>query len=442
PARRSRHRHRLAATAAAVALVALTTMTLPLVRTPALEPAAGSPAALPDRVALPPIGTLHVTDRPLLGPAAVLFSGVAGRLKGWNDANRVGVVGADSDRYRIMPMGYEAPAGEVVLLSPDGRYVARPAGSHERPRVDIVDLATGRTRQLNGGPAASTSIEPAAWSPDGRQLVVRYIAPTDPPRAGHRAVLGVVTLDGERWTRLAEGGLQAIFGSPVAFTAAGDRIAFQVGRSVTVSKPDGTALSSLLLPADSWLAGKGAWSADGRWLTVTTRRADNTDWSLRRLDPATGRDAGPLDLPTVSGTTAIRLLGWGPDGSALVVAYEPGPVAQDRFDQPLEMDQRTAYGNVGGVQVLALMPGATGPRTVLTAPAEVLAVDVADEVIRSGRTRQASPPGGVGGRFWFWTTLTVVVWAGIAVYRCRENLALWLDDRRVRRARATAERSG
>lgn len=117
--------------------------------------------------------------------------------------------------------------------------------------------------------------------------------------------------------------------------------------------------------------------------------------------------------------TAIRLLGWGPDGSALMVAYQPEPLARDRFDQSLGMDQRTAYHNVRSVRVLALAPGATAPRTMMTAPEQILAVDVADDVIRGGHTRDASPPGGVGARFWLWTILVTVLVAGLAVARAR-----------------------
>lgn len=87
------------------------------------------------------------------------------------------------------------------------------------------------------------------------------------------------------------------------------------------------------------------------------------------------------------------------------------------------------------VRVLALTPGATAPRTVLTAPDQVIAVDVADQVVRSGRVRDAQPPGGVGGRFWLWTGLvTMLVTVGV-LYASRQRIALWLDDRRVRRAR-------
>ncbi|WP_433265587.1 hypothetical protein ACQPWR_00540 [Micromonospora vinacea] len=432
-ARRSRRRTVLAAVVVLV-LVALTGAVLPLTRTPAVDPAAGADAALPDRIALPPLGALHATDRPRLGPASVIFSGQASRLQGWDEDGIVGVVGADSDRYRIFSMGYEAPVGEQVLLSPDGRYVARPAGPENDPRVDVIDLVAGRTRQLRSEVADSVWTVPRAWSPDGRQLVVDDTVPTDPMRSSYRRVLSIVTLDGEHWTQLADAAQQPIFGSPVAFAPGGERVAYQIGRTVTVAHPDGRPASSFELPAESWLAGKGAWTTDGA-LTLISRKAGTTDWSLRRVDPATGRDTAPLPLPGVTGVTAIRLLGWGPDGSALVVAYQPEPLSPDRFDQPLELDQRTAYPNVRSVRVLALKPDATAPRTLMTAPEQVLAVDVADSVISAGRIRDANPPGGVGGRFWGWGILITLVIAGIAVYRGRNGLALWLDDRRVRRAR-------
>ncbi|MBQ1009898.1 hypothetical protein KBX53_02820 [Micromonospora sp. M51] len=432
-ARRSRRR----AVVAAVEVLVLATLTgavLPLTRTPVVDPAAGADAALPDRIALPPRGALHATDRPRLGPASVIFSGQARRLQGWDEDGIVGVVSADSDRYRIFSMGYEAPVGEQVILSPDGRYVARPAGLSEDGRVDLIDLVTGRTRRLHSKVTNSVGTSPRAWSPDGRQLVVDDTVPTDPTRSGYRRVLSIVTLDGERWTQLADAAQQPIFGSSVAFAPGGGRLAYQIGRTVTVADPDGRTVSTFELPAESWLAGKGAWTTDGA-LTLISRKAGSTDWSLRRVDSATGRNTAPLPVPGVTGVTAIRLLGWGPDGSALVVAYQPEPLSPDRFDQPLELDQRTAYPNVRGVRVLALTPDASAPRTVMTAPEQILAVDVADTVISAGRTRAADPPGGLGGRFWSWTILITVVVAGVVVYRNRGGLALWLDDRRVRRAR-------
>ncbi|CCH19851.1 hypothetical protein [Micromonospora lupini] len=278
---------------------------------------------------------------------------------------------------------------------------------------------------------------PAGWSADGDSLVVRDDVPVAFDGATYTTVLSAVTVDGQRWTRLAASAQEAHVGSVVA--AAPGRLAYQYGRTVAVTDLDGREQSSFTLPDETSLAGKGAWSPDGTALTLTTHRPDTDEWTLRHVDPATGRDVGPLRLPAVPGVVSIRLLGWTPDGSALVAAYQPDPLApdpplQEQTGQPSGTDQ-----TVRTVRVLALTPGATAPRTVLTAPDQVVAVDIADQVIRSGRIRDAQPPGGVGGRFWIWTgLLTVLVTIGV-LYAGRQRIALWRDDRRVLRARRTGE---
>ncbi|MGW5576333.1 hypothetical protein [Micromonospora chokoriensis] len=430
-ARRDRLR-RVGLGTAALVLLAVAGVVVPLTRTPGFDPAAAANAALPDHIALPPLGTLHVTDRPRLGPASVVFDGPAPRLHGWNDVNVVGVVGADSDRYRIMRIGGESVAGRTVHLSPDGRYLARPDGvQDDPPGVEVVDLVTGRTQRLPSPVDRSVWSTPVGWSADGGSLVVSDEVPVAFDGATYTTVLSAVTVAGERWTRLAAGAQEAHVGSTVA--AAPGRIAYQYGRTVAVTDLAGRELSSFALPGETWLAGKGAWRPDGTNLTLATRGAD-AGWTLRQVDPASGRDVGPLALPAVSGVVSIRLLGWAPDGSALVAAYLPDPAAPDL---PLEEQSNppTSDQRVRTVRVLALTPGASTPRTVLTAPDQVIAVDVADQVIRNGRVRDAQPPGGVGGRFWLWTgLLTMLVTVGL-LYASRQRIALWRDDRRVRRAR-------
>ncbi|MER5459076.1 hypothetical protein ABT008_30375 [Micromonospora sp. NPDC002389] len=422
-ARRTRRRN-WGAAALVLVLVALAVTVVPVGSAPSVDPADGVAGALPDRIGLPPIGALHVTDRPRLGPAAVLFSGHRS-----DEDETIGVVGADSDRYRILRMGADSPAGETVLLSPDGRYIARSADDPERPGVDVIDLVTGRTRHVESTSEHVTFAYPAGWAPDGRHIAVVDMVFADAQQSSLRSVLSVVSLDGRERTRVQEAAQQPIFAHPVAFTPAGDRLAYQIGNTVWVTARDGTRLSSFALPYESTLAGKGAWTPDGRWLTLATRRVNSSEWHLRRVDPLTGRDAGTLDLPAVSDVTTIRLLGWGPDGSALVVGLTPNPLSPTRFDQPLEIDQRTSYGSVRGVRVLALSPGAAEPRTVLTAPNQIRAVDVAGGVVESGHVREASSPGWLGGWFVYSTMLIILLWAGIAAYRRRRQLAFWFERR-------------
>ncbi|SCF39152.1 WD40-like Beta Propeller Repeat [Micromonospora viridifaciens] len=410
-------------------LVALAGVALPLARTPVVDPAAGADAALPNRVGVPPFGSLHATDWPRLGPASVIFTGQAPGLVHGEEGSIIAVIGADADRYRIIKGEIEAQAGGDAVLSPDGRRIAfRSPGL--TLRVEIVDLVTGRSRTVSSGVSDTLLTAPAGWSPDGRALVIGDAVPANPERSAYRNVLSIVWPDGDRRIRLADEH-EGI--APVAFAPDGARLAFQVGRTVTVTDLDGRRLSSFTLAPEAELAGKGAWSTDGRTLTVTRR--DGGSWSLRRADPATGRDLGAVDTPTASGVTAIRLLGWAADGSARVVAYQPAPHAPAAFDAPLEMDQRLAYGNVGTVRVLALGRGSQSPTTLLTAPTDVVSIDVSDDVIHGGRTRDASPPHGLGPRFWYWTLLVTFLVAGIAAYRNREGLALWLHNRRARRAR-------
>ncbi|MCW3814168.1 DPP IV N-terminal domain-containing protein [Micromonospora sp. DR5-3] len=430
-----RTRQRMAAGVAAVlVLVALVPLT---VRGGGggLAPAGSGGPALPDRIGLPVFGALHATDRPRLGPASVIFSGQARGLTGLIDENgTIGVVGAEADRYRTYRVGHEAPVGEQVLLSPDGRRIAVPGGTSEHPQVDLVDLVDGRVRPLPSPVARSVLMEPAGWAPDGKSLVVRDVVPANPEGSAYRNVLSLVWLDTGRAVRgLAQGVQVPSFGAPVAFSPDGARVAYQIGDEVRVSQVGGTAdpivpdfqpLFSFRVSSDEGLAGKGAWLPDGG-LALVSRDPESTRWRLRRVDPRTGKDLGRLELPAVSGVTTIRLLGWRPDGSALVVAYRPEPNAPARFDQPLELDQRTAYGHVRSVRVLALAPGAATPTTVLTAPEQVLAVDVADDVVRSGRVRDADPPWGVGGRFWWWAGLVALLLLGYVGIR-------WA----VRRARA------
>ncbi|WP_262282259.1 hypothetical protein [Micromonospora sp. MA102] len=414
-ARRTRRRM-AAAVAAVLVLVALVPLAVRGGERPGIAPVGAGGPALPDRIGLPGFGTLRATDRPRLGPASVVFSGQARGLTGLIDENgTVGIVGADADRYRTWTVGHEAPAGEQVLLSPDGRRIAVPAGSGDRPRIDVVDLVDGTVRRLPSPRPGSTLTEPTGWAPDGSALVVRDTTPTNPEGSAYANTLSLVRLDTGRAVRLLETDQVPVFGTPVAFTADGSRLAYQVGDKVLVTSADGRSITSFPLPPESGLAGKGAWLPDGT-LALVSHDPGTDRWRLRRVDP-TGKDLGVLALPAVAGVTTIRLLGWQADGTAMVVAYRPEPNSPASFEGPLEMDQRTAYGNVRTVRVLGLAPGAGAPTTLLTAPDQVLAIDVSDAVVRAGRVRAADPPAGPGGRVWWAAGAVALVVGGLLAAR-------------------------
>ncbi|WP_433282622.1 TolB family protein [Micromonospora sp. CA-244673] len=414
-ARRTRRRM-AAAVAAVLVLVALVPVAVRDDGRPALAPADAGGPALPDRIGLPQFGALRATDRPRLGPASVVFSGQARGLTGLIDENgTVGIVGADADRYRTWTVGYEAPAGEQVLLSPDGRRLAVPGGSPEHPGIDLVDLVDGTVRRLPSPRQGSTMTEPAGWAPDGSALVVRDTTPANPEGSAHVNTLSLVRLDTGRAVRLLETEQLPVFGTPVAFDAAGSRLAYQVGDKVLVTGVDGQSITSFPLPPESGLAGKGAWLPDGT-LALVSHDPGTDRWRLRRVD-TTGKDLGAPALPAVAGVTTIRLLGWQVDGTAVVVAYRPEPNSPAYFPGALEMDQRTAYGNVRTIRVLGLAPGAASPTTLLTAPDQVLAIDVSDAVVRAGRVRAAAPPSGPGGRVWWAAGAAALLLGGLVSAR-------------------------
>jgi hypothetical protein len=400
-ARRTRRRV-VVAGVAAIAGVAALGLTLPAAVPPPrpLTEAAEAAGALPDRIGLPPYGALHVVDRPHLGAAAVLFSGNGSRFGGWtDDADEYAVVGAGSDAYRVLTVGFDSWDARDVTLSPDGRTVAAPAFDGHSPRLHLFDLAAGATRTLDLKVPGSQHSSPIGWSPDNSSLIVE-----DAVSSG-ADVLGIVTVADGRWTKLAD--IDSGYDSAVTVAWSPDerRIAYQAKNQIHVIDPTGRALATFPAPAGWVLAGKGAWTPDGRALAVVPTLPDH-DWPMRYVNPATGAaHPGPL-LPRLTTTTEQRanLLGWQPNGTALV--------------------QR-------GTMILALTPGASTQRTVLTAPPEVSTIDVATDVILSGRTRHANPPWSLGPRFWFGAVILAITLFGV-------RLGLIRRRRRTRNRRIVA----
>lgn len=416
-ARRNRRRT-LAATAAVAVIGVLLVLWSPVGPAPGPDRAADEPAAMPDRIGEPPIGTLRATDRPRLGQAAVLFSGgySAGTCPFVDECDALTLVGAHADRYRVFLNGEpESPAGQEVVLAADGRRVAHPGGSFDDAHVRIIDLGTGRTQDVPSAVKGSGGSFPVGWSRDGRWIAVRD-AISDDQGTFNESVLSIVDLRNGQWRRLGVG--RTIDGFSVAFAPDGRRFAYQIEGTVTVATLDGSAAgTSFHVSDDQALGGKGAWTPDGRSLTLVERQGSG--WTLRYVDPVTGAATGGPATPVVTGMTAIRLLAWRQDGSALVAAFEPHPKSPTRFDQPVPLDQRTYYGEVRRVDLLALAPGGATPTTVLSSEDGVRAIDVADDVAVTGRTRAGHPPEGFGPRFWFWTGLATVTVVSVYLFRRR-----------------------
>jgi hypothetical protein len=348
----------------------------------------------------------------------VLFSGgySAGMCPFADECDALTLVGAYADRYRVFLTDIpEAPAGQEVVLAADGRRVAHSGGYVDDASIRIIDLGTGRTRDLPSAIKESVGSFPVAWSRDGRWIAVRDII-SDDRRSSYESVLSILDLHNGQWRRLGAG--RTVDGFSVAFAPDGRRFAYQIGETVTVATLDSsTAGASFTVSADQALGGKGAWTPDGRSLTLVERQGSG--WALRYVDAVTGAATGGPPTPTVNGMTAIRLLAWREDGSALVAAFEPRPGSPARFDQPLSLDQRIHYGQVRRVDLLALAPGGAAPATVLSSEDGVRAIDVADDIAVTGRTRKGDPPVGFGPRFWLWTGPATVILTSIYLFRRR-----------------------
>jgi hypothetical protein len=358
-ARRGRRRA-VVAWALLVAAVALATPFLSRSHPP-VPPADSATVALPDRLGLPAFGSRGVAG---LGAAAVVFSGDGGRFGPFfDDADTYALVGATAEDYRTVHTGL---VYDHVLLSPDGTVVAVP----ER----LINLSTGDEQPIPGAPLA--------WSPDGRRLVT----------ADSR--VRIVDLATGATTDLGP----ADEWSSAAWSPDGGRLAYERDHRIIVSDATGRTLGSFEPAYGSVLAGKGAWTPDGRAVAVVSAQARS--WEPRWFDPAGGREVSGPALPAIPGEIfGGSLLGWRPDGAALVFVSGAHP------------------------RLLALAPGAAQPVSVMVLPSEVTYLDLADRAIESGQVRVGEPPFPIGPRLW--TRLAVgalgAVVLGWLIRRMRER---------------------
>ncbi|MFE0590070.1 hypothetical protein [Micromonospora echinospora] len=352
--------------------------------------------SMPDRLGAPLWGTDSVRERPS-GRASVIFTS---ELWWWGEANgAVAAVGATGDEYRVFWDDDLGRAGEQVLLSPDGSRVAL--------TDQVIDLGDGQSRRLPRLPGVATT-GPAAWSPQGDRLAVLGTTRANvvqPDGAEEyrvtRAVLGLVNLTSGSLSTIAdvEPG-SVVDGFTVAFAPDGRRLAYQSGSTIVVADGEGTEHSRFTVPAETRLAGKGAWTPDGRGLSLVTQRRCCADeaypsrWRLHVVDPATGADLPAPAIPEQTSLTALRLMGWSPQGEAVVARYHPEPEEKVvGFEAGIDL---TDPVRVSRVDVAALRPGAKPHVLIATPVDDVQALDVAGNLIASGTIRRGQPPTGLG----------------------------------------------
>ncbi|MGY0233773.1 hypothetical protein [Longispora urticae] len=398
---RRRGRARAAAAVAGLAVLAVLLVTgLPGAVRVVSEPAAPRPGvpSLPDRLEVPPAFHTKLAGNPP-GAASVIFGGepfVGFDLpRQFNEEGDLAVVGAHDDVTRVWPVPYEASAGGSVALSPDGTKLAV-AGGIDRRRISLIilDLVTGGSRSLGdwGGPGPAT---PIAWSPDGRTLAVSAyhdlhdeLGLVDVATDTYRAV-GALTPDSNPLT------------FDFAFDPDGRRFVYRADDQLIVVGPDLKEQSRFPIAADTFLAGRGAWLPDGSAL-LTQRRQPDGSWLLTGRDPATGASVPGVRWTTGPGLSAARLLGWGPDGDPVLVAY----VAEAGYE-PNGRGAPSTYDAVRTVRVVALSASGRS-RTLLTAADGIETLDVSADVIAGGLVRPADPP-----RFGVLSVVGAVLLAGV-----------------------------
>lgn len=356
---------------------------------PLRPPVTGAATAfgLPDRLDAP-LWAKPLAENPP-GRASMVFGGSRTEFVGFGDISRFGSVGPAG--YRMSGHWWDSDEihlGEEILLSPDGTQVVWAETS-----LRIVDLATGRSRQVPlpypgqrwawyaEGPHFSDVL---AWSPDGRWLAMAEV--------DHHLQwtgLSIVDVQTGDYRRLASVDGELVPGFGAAFSPDGQRIAYQGGNQLSIVDINGTPVSSRTLQPGALLAGKGAWTPDGSAIAIAVPAhccvPVNTDWNLRFIAAGTGESAADRGLPTIKGATAVRLLGWSSPTRPVLIAFRP-ELFLDRYP---DLD-RTSFGNVQRVEIVALEPGET-PALLLTSPDQVLSIDVAAQAIAGGAIVPAPP---------------------------------------------------
>ncbi|GLW30637.1 TolB family protein [Actinoplanes regularis] len=349
----------------------------------AAKPAPQGAGSLPARIGAPSPWTADGRRAPI-GAASVLYTSNTWLPDG--SGYLTGLVGRADDTYRVTDL-YGA-AGMASVLSPDGTRLAADEG--------IADLATGRVTEYPGV-SEETWFEAQAWSPDGGSVALLAGGWDDYGRnPGVRLVVyDVATAAMREIAPLSE--LGALAGWTVAFSPDGTRLAYQVEDRIRVLALADGANVDLPLPAGARIAGKGAWTPDGRGLLVVS--GTNCDcgeypvrWTVTTISAANGAVSGPSY--TRDGVYALRVLGWWPSGQPVAAEY----TATEDTAPTLFTDSAAQSGLTSQDDILAVRLIELGTARELLAgddnglAGDVESVDVPESVLAAGAVRAGDPP--------------------------------------------------
>jgi hypothetical protein len=405
-------------------------------------PAGSAPLLrLPNRLQVP-FHAESISDAPP-GPVPIAFTGNGLGSGAIRDAIRVAVAGSAGYRVTDRWGQDEIQLGEDVLLAPAGDRLAWLV----QDGVRLLDLRTGKARTVPtptrpwGEPTGPDSVsmsglELLTWSPDGRSLAVaeysiRRQVKSEITFGLHQwAALGLLDPDTGEYRRLPAAGGTFTVGFAAAFSPDGRRLAYQADDRLHIIDLDGAQTATAALPRGALLSGKGAWIRDGSGIVVAVPdnccRAAGADWRLEVIDARAGSLSPELTLPVVRNASAVRILGWSPDGTAVAVAFWSEADAR----APLSEGERTSFQQVDRADVVGLRAGASSVERLLRSPSGVLQIDIADEAIAAGGTMAI--PDAPSPRDWLlsglatWQAGTAGSMAAIAA------IAVWLRRRRRR----------
>ncbi|GIE36001.1 hypothetical protein Ait01nite_090460 [Actinoplanes italicus] len=349
------------------------------------QPRAQGAGTLPARIGAPSPWTPDAATAPI-GAASVLYSSNTWfpDESGW----LAGMVGRADDTYRVAE--WYGAAGMGAVLSPDGSRLAFDEG--------VADLATGRVTGYRGLPGQldDLRVEAQAWSPDGRTvalLVSRLLDHGDPDDITRLLIADATTGATSEIATLST--VASLSGWTVAFSPDGTRLAYQNRDRISIRTLAGGA--TVDVPATGRVAGKGAWTRDGRGLLVVSGvKCDCPGWPVRwTVTPISAAD-GAVTGPSYGrdGIYALRVLGWWPSGEPVAVEYTPtGHAESTLFTSLNEQYELTSQDGIEAARLIALASGQrllAGDESGMAGDVE--SIDVADDVLAAGKTRPGDPP--------------------------------------------------
>lgn len=376
-------------------------------------PEQGAPT-LPVQVGAPSPWTADAASAPI-GAASVVYSANHWYQEGadW----LVGLVGRSDDTYRVAE--WVGAAGMASVLSPDGSRLAFHGG--------IADLSTGNVADWGPQWDKSFTMDAQAWSPDGSTVAVLASQWNNSGVGNDKTKLYLFDAATRTPREVAElKQIEAMVGWTAAFSPDGGRLAYQDGDRLSIlTLADGTT-TEVPLPAGARLAGKGAWTRDGRnLLVVSGAECDCGDypmrWTVTTISAVDGTATGTAY--TRDGVLALRVLGWWPSGEPVAVEYSPTASTQPSvLDTP---DSQNSLVYQWAVEAAQLINLGTGTRLMggdsFGVIGDIESIDVADDVLARGESRPGSPPmfdlDGIVLALLATTVLSLLVLIGLGVWR-------------------------